>query len=59
MSFEIYKDASGEWRWRLKALNGQIIATSGEGYRNSADAKKAIELVRQSGSASIEENIKN
>ena len=29
---EIYKDSKGEWRWRLLASNGQIIATSGEGY---------------------------
>ena len=31
--FEIYQsEATGEWHWRLRASNGQIIATSGEGY---------------------------
>lgn len=30
MYFEIYKDARGEFRWRLKAGNHQSIATSGE-----------------------------
>lgn len=28
---EIYPDAKGEWRWRLKAANGEVVA-SGEGY---------------------------
>lgn len=34
---EIYEDKAGEWRWRLKASNGRIIATGGEGFtrRNS------------------------
>src|SRR5262249_23176662 len=31
-AFEIYKDKSGQFRWRLKANNGKIIADSGEGY---------------------------
>ena len=25
---EIYQDAAGEWRWRLKARNGRIVAMS-------------------------------
>ena len=32
MKFHIYKDDKGEWRWRLKAINGKILADSGEGY---------------------------
>jgi uncharacterized protein YegP (UPF0339 family) len=34
---EIYEDAKGEWRWRLKSANGRIIATSGEGYTRKSD----------------------
>lgn len=30
---ELYRDASGEWRWRLRAKNGKILADSGEGYK--------------------------
>jgi len=44
--FEIYKDASGEFRWRLRAKNGRIIANSGDGYKNKADAEHAIGLVK-------------
>jgi hypothetical protein len=30
--FEVYKDKSGEFRWKLIHTNGQIITNSGEGY---------------------------
>lgn len=48
MRFEYYKDGAGDWRWRLVADNGKIIANSGEGYRNRLDMIKAIDLVRSS-----------
>jgi len=38
-------DVGGEWRWRLRAANGQIIATSGEGYTRKADVERAIDTV--------------
>ena len=44
--FELYKNASGEYRFRLKATNGQIIAT-GEGYTTKASALKGVESVRK------------
>ena len=34
----VYTDASGDWRWKLKADNGEIIADSAEGYRNKVHA---------------------
>jgi uncharacterized protein len=43
--FEIYKDARGEFRFRLKAANGEIIASS-EGYKSKAAAKNGVESVR-------------
>lgn len=30
----LYKDNAGEWRWRRKSENGQVVADSGEGYTN-------------------------
>jgi uncharacterized protein len=53
MKYEVYPDSSGQWRWRLKAGNGQIIAVSGEGYLNLQDCKHAIELVKQSSNAPV------
>ena len=44
--FEVYKDKKGEFRFRLKAKNGQIIAT-GEGYSKLDSCLKGIESVRK------------
>ena len=46
MSFEVYKDKAGQWRWRLKAANGQIIAT-GEGYKDKTGCEDAIASVKK------------
>ncbi len=57
MTFEIYKDAKGEFRWRLKASNGQIVATGGQGYSAKADCKHAIESIQKNAaSATIEDS---
>ena len=44
--FEIYNDKAGEIRFRLKATNGQIIATS-EGYKSIASCVNGIESVKK------------
>lgn len=36
---EFYKDKRGEWRWRRIASNGNIIADSGEGYKDLLDCQ--------------------
>jgi uncharacterized protein YegP (UPF0339 family) len=46
LTFEIYQDKSNQHRWRLNASNGQIIATSGQGYKDKRDAKNAIERIK-------------
>lgn len=43
--FEIYADKAGEFRFRLKATNGQIIAVS-EGYTTLANCKNGVESVK-------------
>jgi uncharacterized protein YegP (UPF0339 family) len=53
MIYQIYKDAKGEWRWRLIAANGRVIASSTEGYQSKQDCLNDIELVKQSGSAPV------
>lgn len=40
--FEIYRDTVGKWRWRLKAPNGEIIASSSQGYEKRADCLSRI-----------------
>ena len=44
--FEIYTDKAGEFRFRLKVTNGQIIAVS-EGYKAMAGCKNGIESVKK------------
>lgn len=44
--FEIYQDARGEYRFRLKAGNGEIVAT-GEGYASKAGAIGGTEAVQR------------
>ena len=46
LGFELYCDKASEWRWRLRHSNGNIIADSGEGYRNKSDAQRGIDLVK-------------
>lgn len=45
--FELYTDKSGEYRWRLKAGNGQVIATGGEGYKTARSARDGIASVKK------------
>ena len=44
--FEVYTDKSGEFRFRLKATNGQVIATS-EGYKAIASCLNGVESVKK------------
>ena len=44
--FELYQDKAGEFRFRLKARNGEIIATS-EGYKTKDACENGIDSVRR------------
>ena len=44
--FEVYTDKAGEFRFRLKAKNGQIIAVS-EGYKSKKSCLNGIESVKK------------
>ena len=53
--FEMYTDKAGEFRFRLKATNGQIIAVS-EGYKAKASCVNGIESVKKNAAdAPVEE----
>ena len=52
--FEIYKDKAGEYRFRLKANNGQIIAVS-EGYKALASCENGVESVKKNADSPIAE----
>ena len=44
--FELYEDKAGEFRFRLKARNGEVIAVS-EGYKAKASCLNGIESFRK------------
>jgi len=45
-TFEIFKDKAGEFRFRLKASNGQTILAS-EGYKDKSGCNNGIESVKK------------
>ncbi|HLH29131.1 MAG TPA: DUF1508 domain-containing protein, partial [Acidimicrobiales bacterium] len=47
LKFETYQDKKQEHRWRLKATNGQVIATSGQGYKDKRDCENAIDVIKK------------
>lgn len=50
--FEVYNDKKGEFRFRLKATNGQIIAVS-EGYKAISGCLNGIESVKKNAASEI------
>ncbi len=46
-TFELFQDREGEYRWRLRHENGQVIADSGEGYTTKDNAINGIESVKE------------
>ena len=54
--FEVYQDKKGDYRFRLKASNGQIIA-SGQPYKTKESCLHGIESVKKNAAdAKIEES---
>ena len=54
--FEVYLDNAGEYRFRLKARNGEVIATS-EGYKAKASCLNGIESVKKNAPDATTEEI--
>src|SRR5208282_4739507 len=56
VEFEISKDHAGNFRFHLKAPNGEIIAAS-QGYETKANAEKGIEAIKtHAPSAKVEDH---
>lgn len=54
--FEIYRDKKSEFRFRLKATNGEIIAT-GEGYPTLQACRKGIASIQKNAASAITINL--
>jgi uncharacterized protein YegP (UPF0339 family) len=45
-SGELYRRTDGKWAWRIKAANGQVVATDGgQGYESKTHARSTVEKV--------------
>ncbi|HST13267.1 MAG TPA: YegP family protein [Gaiellaceae bacterium] len=44
--FQIYTDAAGKFRWRLKDGDGEKVASSGDSFATRLDARSAAQLVK-------------
>lgn len=51
--FEVYQGDDEQFYWRLKAGNGQIIATGAEGYTTKGAAIRAVDGVEKSVAAIV------
>jgi large subunit ribosomal protein L21 len=49
--FEIYEDKAGEWRWRLRASNGELLAVPEQGFASKSGVVKALDVVRRNAAA--------
>jgi uncharacterized protein YegP (UPF0339 family) len=46
LKFEVYQDSAKEFRWRLKAGNGETLATAGQGYKAKADCMNGVDRLK-------------
>ncbi|NHN40779.1 DUF1508 domain-containing protein [Halorubellus sp. JP-L1] len=46
-SFELYRDANDEYRWRLRHDNGEIIAAATRGFASKAGARESVDAVSE------------
>jgi len=57
--FELYKDTAGEFRFRMRDGDGNLLATSGKGYKEKADCQKVIDTIKQfAGRAKVDDQSK-
>lgn len=55
--FEVYQTVTtGEWRWRLLARNGRILA-SGEGFDSRANAVRAVSVIKRAVADTIDTKV--
>lgn len=58
LKFEVYEDKGKQFRWHAKSPNGQIVASSGSGYKEKGDAEKAIDTIKKGAAKAPVEEVK-
>ncbi|MFZ2522186.1 MAG: DUF1508 domain-containing protein [Minisyncoccia bacterium] len=44
--FNVYKDKSGHFRWKLLSRNGESVCEGGEGYKDKRDVINAVKKLK-------------
>ncbi|MET4576297.1 YegP family protein [Ottowia thiooxydans] len=44
--FKIFMDSQGAWQWQLRAADGQVMATCGQGFTDQQSCLKSVDFVR-------------
>jgi len=55
--YEIYKDKSGQFRFRFKAPNGKVMF-SGDGYKTKIAVMKSVESIKKNAVDGVVEEVK-
>ncbi len=55
--FSYYQDEAGEWRWRLKDGNHEIVSDSGEGYKNKSNCESGAAIFTSLGVSAPEREV--
>ena len=55
MKVHVYEDEAGEFRWKLKSGNGEIISDSAEGYRHKGYAITMAEKLNPNAELVVED----
>jgi uncharacterized protein YegP (UPF0339 family) len=45
-NYELFKDADGDWRWRLRGGEGEVVMASGESFASRVKARRALVKAR-------------
>jgi uncharacterized protein YegP (UPF0339 family) len=59
LNFEVYQDNGGDYRWRAKSSNGQVVGSSASGYKAKADCQGAIDLIKKAAPKAAVEDAKD
>lgn len=55
--FQIYKRSDGDYGWRLRSANGQVIAIGGEGFKAKSGAENGIAAVKKDAPTATTEDL--
>jgi uncharacterized protein YegP (UPF0339 family) len=47
LKVQLFSDRRGNWRWRVRARNGKLVATAGECFASKSNARRAWKAFRK------------